>query len=384
MTTNNGGAQERIIVMILSALMLTMYPHGVVAEVDPACAAPAPSAAVEQLYFSGPAAAFSYRGDFCGSGFCGCVGGVTSGFACVADGSRCGNPAMQCVSAFVRCAAQRASNVSMQIARLQALAAGRGALNTTVLFHSCVYTACVLGGVAGNCSSGAADFHARAAACTVGLRFLYRTRTATLPLTWAPLVPMPVPGQLTAQQFTLETSLPVSAGTKAQLDTALQRFARDQVSSVLADPSAEPRQVSVNVDTVPLTAPHYWLATVSAAVLGGKISAMELAGLLASRCADAVPQTAAQPPAFAALGLRSSAGPDYAVIDFPVLEDSATAEDEGLLPLWAIALGSVISVGFGVVLGAVLSRMVCRAVPPPSLAERLALDATTDDSTTNL
>jgi hypothetical protein len=54
---------------------------------------------------------------------------------------------------------------------------------------------------------------------------------------------MPVPGQLTAQQFTLETSLPVSAGTKAQLDTALQRFARDQVSSALADPSAEPRQV---------------------------------------------------------------------------------------------------------------------------------------------
>jgi hypothetical protein len=36
-------------VMILSALMLTTYPHGVVAEVDPACAAPAPSAAVEQL-----------------------------------------------------------------------------------------------------------------------------------------------------------------------------------------------------------------------------------------------------------------------------------------------------------------------------------------------
>jgi hypothetical protein len=155
------------------------------------------------------------------------------------------------------------------------------------------------------------------------------------------------------------------------------------VSSVLADPSAEPRQVSVNVDTVPLTATHYWLATVSAAVAGGKIGAMELAGLIASRCADAVPQTAAQPPAFAALGLRSSAGPDYAVIDFPVLEDSATAEDEGLLPLWAIALGSVISVGFGVVLGAVLSRMVCRVVPPPSLAERLALDATTDDPTTN-
>jgi hypothetical protein len=107
---------------------------------------------------------------------------------------------------------------------------------------------------------------------------------------------MPVPGQLTAQQFTLETSLPVSAGTKAQLDTALQRFARDQVSSVLADPSAEPRQVSVNVDAVPLTATHYWLATVSAAVVGGKIGAMELAGLLASRCADAVPPTVAQPP----------------------------------------------------------------------------------------
>jgi hypothetical protein len=143
------------------------------------------------------------------------------------------------------------------------LGSGR-ALNTTVLFHSCVYTACMLGGVAGNCSSGAADLHARAAAaCTVGLRFLYRTRTATLPLTLAPLVPVPVPGQLTAQQFTLETSLPVSAGTKAQLDTAL-RFARDQVSSVLADPSAEPRQVSVNVDAVPLTATHYWLATVSA------------------------------------------------------------------------------------------------------------------------
>jgi hypothetical protein len=48
-----------------------------------------------------------------------------------------------------------------------------------------------------------------------------------------------------------------------------------------------------------------------------KIGAMELAGLLASRCADAVPQTAAQSPAFAALGLRSSAGPDYAAIDFP-------------------------------------------------------------------
>jgi hypothetical protein len=62
--------------------------------------------------------------------------------------------------------------------------------------------------------------------------------------------------------------------------------------------------------------------------------------------ADAVPQTAAQPPAFAALGLRCSAGPDDAAIDFSVLEDSATAEDEGLLPLWAIALGSVISVGF--------------------------------------
>jgi hypothetical protein len=65
-----------------------------------------------------------------------------------------------------------------------------------------------------------------------------------------------------------------------------------------------------------------------------------------------VPQTAAQPPAYAALGLRRSAGPDYAAIDFLVLEDSATAEDEGLLPLWAIALGSVIiiSVGVGVVL----------------------------------
>jgi hypothetical protein len=48
-----------------------------------------------------------------------------------------------------------------------------------------------------------------------------------------------------------------------------------------------------------------------------KMGAMELAGLLASRCADAVPPTAAQPPAFAALGLRSSAGPDYAAIDFP-------------------------------------------------------------------
>jgi hypothetical protein len=61
-----------------------------------------------------------------------------------------------------------------------------------------------------------------------------------------------------------------------------------------------------------------------------------------------VSQTAAQPPAFTALGMRSSAGPDYAAIDFPVLEDSA-AEDDGLLPLWAIALGSVVSVGFGVV-----------------------------------
>jgi hypothetical protein len=30
--------------------------------------------------------------------------------------------------------------------------------------------------------------------------------------------------------------------------------------------------------------------------IGGKIGAMELAGLLASRCADAVPQAAAQPP----------------------------------------------------------------------------------------
>jgi hypothetical protein len=77
-------------------------------------------------------------------------------------------------------------------------------------------------------------------------------------------VPMPVAGQLMAQQFTLETSLPVSAGTKAQLDTALQRFARGQLSSMLADPSAEPCQVSVNVDAVPLTATHYWLATVSA------------------------------------------------------------------------------------------------------------------------
>jgi hypothetical protein len=87
--------------------------------------------------------------------------------------------------------------------------------------------------------------------------------------------------------------------------------------------------------------------------------------------------------AFAALGLRSSAGPDYAAIDFPVLEDTATAEDEGLLPL-CVALGSVISVGFGVVLGAVLSRMVCGVLPPPSLAERLALDATADDPTTSL
>jgi hypothetical protein len=52
----HGGARGHIIVMILSALMLTTYPHhGVVAEVDPACAAPAPSAAVERLYFSGPA-----------------------------------------------------------------------------------------------------------------------------------------------------------------------------------------------------------------------------------------------------------------------------------------------------------------------------------------
>jgi hypothetical protein len=131
-------------------------------------------------------------------------------------------------------------------------------------------------------------------------------------------VPTPVPGQLTAEQFTLDTSLPVSAGTKAQLDTALQRVARDQVSSVLADPSAEPRQVSVNVDAVPLTATHYRLATVSAAVVGGKIGAMELAGLLASRCADAVPPTAAQPAAFAALGLRSSAGGDDAAIDLNV------------------------------------------------------------------
>jgi hypothetical protein len=48
--------------------------------------------------------------------------------------------------------AQRASNVSLQIVRLQ---------------------------LTDNCSSGAADFHARAAACSVGLRFLYRTRTAT-------------------------------------------------------------------------------------------------------------------------------------------------------------------------------------------------------------
>jgi hypothetical protein len=95
-----------------------------------------------------------------------------------------------------------------------------------------------------------------------------------------------------------------------------------------------------------------------------------------------VPQTAAQPPR-SRLWL-SSAGPDYAVIDFPVLEDSATAEDEGLLPLWAIALGSVVSVGFGVVLSAVLLRMVCRVRPPPSLAERLALDATADDAATRL
>jgi hypothetical protein len=65
---------------------------------------------------------------------------------------------------------------------------------------------------------------------------------------------------------------------------------------------------------------------------------------------------------FAALGLRSSAGPDNAAIDFPVLEDSATAEDEGLLLLWAIALGSVISVGFGVAGGAVLSHVVPAAV----------------------
>jgi hypothetical protein len=137
---------------------------------------------------------------------------------------------MQCVSAFVRCAARRASNVSMQIARLQALAAGRGALNTTILFHLCVYTACMLGGVAGNCSSGAADFHARAAACTVGLRFLYRTRTATLPRT-------PVPG---------ETSLPVSVGTRATARHGAATFRA--WPSVHADPSAEPRQVSVNVD----------------------------------------------------------------------------------------------------------------------------------------
>jgi hypothetical protein len=88
--------------------------------------------------------------------------------------------------------------------------------------------------------------------------------------------------------------------------------------------------------------------------------------------------------AFAVLGATSSTRPDYAAIDFPVLEDSATAEDEGLLPLWAIVLGSVISVGFGVVLGAVLSRRVCRVLPPTSFAERLALDATADDPTTNL
>jgi hypothetical protein len=91
---------------------------------------------------------------------------------------------------------------------------------------------------------------------------------------------------------------------------------------------------------------------------------MWLAGFLASRCAGAVLQTAAT-------GVRCSrAAKQCAVIDFPVLEDSATAEDEGLLLLWAIALGSVISVGFGVVFGAVLSRMVCRVRPAPSLAER--------------
>jgi hypothetical protein len=66
--------------------------------------------------------------------------------------------------------AQRASNVSLQLVRLQ---------------------------LTDNCSSGAADFHARAAACSVGLRFLYRTRTATLPLTLTPLGPVPVPGLLT-------------------------------------------------------------------------------------------------------------------------------------------------------------------------------------------
>jgi hypothetical protein len=43
-----------------------------------------------------------------------------------------------------------------------------------------------------------------------------------------------------------------SAGTKPQLDMALQRFARHQCgAAVLADPSAEPRLVSVNADAVP-------------------------------------------------------------------------------------------------------------------------------------
>jgi hypothetical protein len=35
---------------------------------------------------------------------------------------------------------------------------------------------------------------------------------------------------------------------------SLQRFARDQVSSVLANLAAESRQVSVNIHAVPLTA----------------------------------------------------------------------------------------------------------------------------------
>jgi hypothetical protein len=61
-----------------------------------------------------------------------------------------------------------------------------------------------------------------------------------------------------------------------------------QVSSVLADPSSKPRQVSVNVDAVPLTATHYWLATVLATVVGGKTGSPRVVP-------RPVPQTAAQP-----------------------------------------------------------------------------------------
>ena len=341
----------------------------------------------------------------CGAALCVCLG-AAGGDGCGAlpsDPAVC-RPAV-CATAYVACQATAAlrrpaesggpgpGTEPLHLALLEAEATADDAVNGTALFRGCAAALCSLAGSFGLCANESSSSSSGGgsgaspdplARCHVALRRAMATRTVSLVPTPAPtpaptpLPTLPVPSAVAPNEFIFRApGVPQDVDGQARLGAALRAFADTQKHAVIRDAWAVPRSTAVQVTPRPVALPQLWLASVAVDVVvvnASTISPAALAALIAARLADAVADTAAQPPALAAAGIHMNAPSAVVRIPFPEIFDSSVTGDGGLLPMWAIAVTIFVTTGVGAIVGLLFSRTFCRVKQGPSLGERLLQD----------